>query len=63
MKRRIRAEVYPREDGDIGVRFVGSNGKVTFWSEGYASKSNAKRALKSHLNGVRAQDVDVIDLT
>lgn len=45
MTRRARFEVFRGEDGQWYFHHIAANGEVTIQSEGYASRSNARRAV------------------
>lgn len=47
-----KLEVYERKDGDWGFRLK-RKGRIILWSEGYYSKSNAIRALRGFLEGIK----------
>ena len=42
----MRIEIHEGEDAAWYLRLVASNGRITLDSEGYSSKSNAKRAAR-----------------
>lgn len=53
MARQTKFEIYDREDGDIGYRYVGGNGEKMFSAEGFKSDGNARRAIKTVKQSVK----------
>lgn len=45
MSRRARFQVFRGDDGQWYWRAIGANGEITAQSEGYVSRSNARRAV------------------
>lgn len=53
----MRFEIYDREDGKVGFRLEGANGEKVLQSEGYAGDGNARRAIKTVKDAVKAAPI------
>jgi len=58
MTRRARFEVFRGEDGQWYFRVVGGNGEIMSQSEGYTTRSNARRAVATFRRRIAEMSAD-----
>ena len=67
----LNAEIYEFKNGEWAYRFKGRNGEILCRSEGYDSKTNAKRGLETfydniyallEVDGLSSKDAKIINL-
>lgn len=61
-RKRLRKVYYIGADGQHYWRLVARNGRIRCQGEGHPSRSNARRALDTLIEDIRADDVELVEV-